>query len=172
MCLVSGSVARCWFKKPPNVLKRQAPNQPKYVQTSPNYSPKFAMKLAVCGESNHHYLITVAVFVQRTIDLSYKATWNLQINNIKSHRNVTAIKLSLIMPPHIAVEIKCKQQTLVHTTVYQARASRNKEKKLLVFFIFCNFQRQLQFVKLRENMFDLIFCVVILMWCRLTFFIY
>jgi len=32
------------------------------------------MKLAVCNESNHHYVIAVAVFEQHTTDLSYKAT--------------------------------------------------------------------------------------------------
>jgi len=62
-------------------LKNRPMSSKDKPQTSPNtsklaqiISPKFAMKLAVCGESNHHYLITVAVFVQRTIDLSYKAT--------------------------------------------------------------------------------------------------
>ena len=40
---------------------------------------------------------------------------------------VTTIKLSLITP-NIAVEIKCQRQSQVHTTVYQACASGNKEK--------------------------------------------
>jgi len=33
-------------KKQPNVLKKQAQNQPKLLQTSPNYSPKFSIKPA------------------------------------------------------------------------------------------------------------------------------
>jgi len=32
------------------------------------------VKLAVCNESNHRYLIAVAVFVQHTTDLFYKVT--------------------------------------------------------------------------------------------------
>jgi len=94
-------VARCWFKKTPNVLKKTSPKPAQITQTSPNYSQKFAIKPAVCSESNHHYLIAVAVFVQHTIDLSYsflqsnlnhyflyfrllsyKATWNIKNNNI------------------------------------------------------------------------------------------
>jgi len=35
-------------------------------KTSPNYSPKFAIKLAVCTESNQHYHIAVAIFVQHS----------------------------------------------------------------------------------------------------------
>jgi len=46
--------------------------------TSPNYSPKYTIKLTVCSESIHHYLIAVAVFVQHTTDLSYKATSNIK----------------------------------------------------------------------------------------------
>jgi len=39
------------------------------------------VNLEDCSESNHHYLIAVAVFVQHTTDLSYKGTWNVQNNN-------------------------------------------------------------------------------------------
>jgi len=97
------------LKNQPSVLIKQAPNQPKKLRTSPNYSPKYAIILTVCSESNHHYLIAVAVFVQHTTDLSYKATSNIQNDN--GSNIITTIKLSLIIP-HIAVEIKCS--TLVH----------------------------------------------------------
>jgi len=60
---------------------KQAQKQPKLLQTSPNYNPKFAIKLAVCSESKHHYLIAVAIFVQRNTDLSYKATSKIQNDN-------------------------------------------------------------------------------------------
>jgi len=33
-----------------------------------------------------------------------------------------------LITPHIAVEIKCQQQTQVHTIVYQACALGNKDK--------------------------------------------
>jgi len=74
------SIARCWLKNQPNVLLKQAQNQPKKLQTSRNYSPKHAIKLTVCSEGNHHYLLALAVFVQHTTDLSYKATSNTQNN--------------------------------------------------------------------------------------------
>ena len=41
-------------KKQPNVFLKKAQNQPKLLQSSPNYSPEFAIKLAACSESNHH----------------------------------------------------------------------------------------------------------------------
>jgi len=46
---------------------------PTKIQTS----PKYAIKLAVCSESNHPFPTTVAVFVQHTTDISYKATSNM-----------------------------------------------------------------------------------------------
>jgi len=66
------SVARCWLKKQPNVLIKQAQNQLKKLQSSPNYSPKYAIKLTVCSESIHHCLIAVAVFVQHKTDFLTK----------------------------------------------------------------------------------------------------
>jgi len=39
------------------------------------------MKLAVCSESNHHYLVAVAIVVQHPTDLSYKETAKIQNNN-------------------------------------------------------------------------------------------
>jgi len=75
-----GSVARCWLKNHPDVLIKQAQSQPQKLQTSPNYNPKFAIKLAALSEGNHHYLIAVAVFVQHTTEISYKATSNIQNN--------------------------------------------------------------------------------------------
>jgi len=48
-------------------------NKPKELHSS----PKYAMTLTVCSESNHHYLIVIAVFVQHTTDLFYKATSNI-----------------------------------------------------------------------------------------------
>jgi len=68
-------------EKQSNVLVKQTQNQPKKKQTSPNYSPKFAIKLAVWSESGHHYLIAVAIFVQHTTGISYKATSKIQNNN-------------------------------------------------------------------------------------------
>jgi len=56
---------------------KQAQNQPKFLQTS----PKFAIKLAVCSESNHHILIVFAIFVQHATDLSCKATSKIQNEN-------------------------------------------------------------------------------------------
>jgi len=49
-------------------------NKLKKLQTS----PKYVMTLTVCSESNHHYLTVVAVLMQHTNDLSYKATSNIQ----------------------------------------------------------------------------------------------
>jgi len=60
---------------------KQAQNQPKKLQTIPNYSPKYVIKSTVCSESNHHYLIAVADFVRHTTDFAYKATSNIQNNN-------------------------------------------------------------------------------------------
>jgi len=68
-------------KPAPNVLIKQAQNQPNKLLTSPNYCPILVIKLTVCSESNHHYLIAVAVFAQHTTNLSYKATSNIQNNN-------------------------------------------------------------------------------------------
>jgi len=67
-------------EKPAQCLHKTRPKPPKKLQTSPNYSPKYAIKLTACSESNHHYLIAVAFFVQHTTDLSHKETSNIQNN--------------------------------------------------------------------------------------------
>jgi len=38
-------------------------------------------------------------------------------------------------------------------------AVTNKEQNSPVYFIFCNLKTELQFVKLRKNTFDLIYCL-------------
>jgi len=72
---------------------KTSPKPAQKIQTSPNYSPIFAIKLTVCSESSHHYLIGVADFVQHTTDLSYKANSNIQNSN--GSNIATTIKLSL-----------------------------------------------------------------------------
>ena len=67
-------------EKPAWCPHKTSPKPAKKRQTRPNYSPKCAMTLTVCSENDHHYLLAVAVFVQRTTDLSYKATSNTQNN--------------------------------------------------------------------------------------------
>ena len=51
----------------------------------------------------------------------------------------------------IAVEIKIMLTAANPGAYYKAYASRNKEKKLPVFFIFFDLKMQLQFVKLRKK---------------------
>jgi len=59
--MLVGKPAQCPYK-----------NKPKKLQTSPNYGPKYAIKLTVCSESNHQYLIAVEVFVPHTTDFLKK----------------------------------------------------------------------------------------------------
>jgi len=92
-------------EKQPNVLIKQAQNQPKKLQTSPNYSPKFVIKLTVCSESNHHYLIAVAVFVQHTAQLTFLTKQPQTYHIITSSNIITTLKLLLIIP-HMTLQLK------------------------------------------------------------------
>ena len=113
--------------------------------------------LAVCSESKHHYLI--AVTVQHTTDLSYKATSKIQNNNSQQHSNdnQTVINITTHCSRNKMLTANPDAQP---TIVYQACALGNKKK--VSCFVFCNLKIQLRFVKLRQNMFDLIYCLVIL----------
>jgi len=82
LCLqVAKQCCQMLVKTTAQSLHKTSPKSAKKLQTSRNYSPKFAIKPAICSESNHHYLIVVAVFVQHTTDRFYKATSNIQNNN-------------------------------------------------------------------------------------------